>query len=96
MTPDYILRQPDGYTLYFGVPDGACEQIPVGGTFDLVDTQTWTKTRWQVHEGIERYGKNKGELARFYRIVRERELDPDECGVWQQVIEDWERKANGQ
>lgn len=89
-TPDYILRQPDGYVLYFGVPGGDSSLLPVGSQFDVIQTVDWKKIRWLITESIEKYGKHKGELSRFYRVVRQRLMDADEAAVWQEYIERWE------
>ena len=95
-TPDtalectWILRQPDGYVLYFGVPDGATHLLPVGTMYDTIATANWSKVRWLVVESIEQRGKHKGEYGRFYRVLMQRLLDADEAGVWQEMIEQWE------
>lgn len=88
--PDYIWRDPDGYILYFGVPDGNVSLLPVGAVFDMLWTNTWNKVRWVAVEGVVKYGKNKGEWGRWYCVQQERYLDADECGVWQDYLEQWE------
>lgn len=84
----WILRQPDGYVLYFGVPDGEPHLLPVGAVFETISTAAWTKIRWQVTESIEKHGLSKGEWSQFYRPIKQRELDADEAAVWQQFIEE--------
>lgn len=89
-TPDWVLPRADGYRLYFGVPDGNIANLPTDAIFDVIDTSEWRKERWVAIDRIEKYGKNKGEWGRVYCIRAERSLDADECGVWQEWIEQWE------
>jgi len=78
--------------LYFGVPDGNIANLPADAIFDVIDCVAWNKVRWQAIDRIEKHGKHKGEWGRFYRVVKQRELDADECGVWQEYLANWERE----
>jgi len=99
--PSFVRwEHPDGgqptYTLYYGVPDGACERLEVGATFSMVyspnpywkERDYWRLTVYEVVMSYPRWRpKDPGEIARMYRERSMRALDEAEVAHVVGIIE---------